>query len=130
MSVSEHGLIMEAGEPAIEIEGLTRRYGEVVAVRGLDMTVEQGDSIRVFTPNGADKTTMRMLTTLTKPTAGSARVAGFDVAERGQVTEHIGYLPAEPPVFDELTGREYLRYLARLRELDTMTTEKRIELLS
>ncbi len=119
---------MQAGEAAIETEGLTKRYGEVVAVRGLEMTVERGTVYGFLGPNGAGKTTtMRMLTTLTKPTTGAARVAGFDVAERGRVTEQIGYLPAEPPVFDELTGREYLRYLARLRELDTTAAAERID---
>ena len=116
------------GDATIRTEGLTKRYGEVVAVRDLDMTVESGTVYGFLGPNGAGKTTtMRMLTTLTEPTAGTARVAGHDVSNRGRVTEHIGYLPAEPPVFDELTGREYLRYIARLRELDGEAAETRIE---
>jgi ABC-2 type transport system ATP-binding protein len=119
---------MVAGEVAIETDGLTKRYGEVVAVRGLDMSVERGAVYGFLGPNGAGKTTtMRMLTTLTVPTTGSARIAGYDIGNRGRVTEHIGYLPAEPPVFDELTGREYLRYIARLRELDSEAGDARIE---
>jgi len=82
----------EAGEVAIETEGLTKRYGKVVAVRGLEMTVERGTVCGFLGPNGAGKTTVRVLTTLTRPTTGAARAAGFDVAERGQVTEQIGYL--------------------------------------
>jgi len=121
-----------AGDAAIETDGLTKRYGGVVAVRDLEMTVDRGTVYGFLGPNGAGKTTtMRMLTTLTRPTAGTARVAGHDIDNRGRVTEHIGYLPAEPPVFDELTGREYLRYIARLRELDEASARERTdELLS
>jgi ABC-2 type transport system ATP-binding protein len=119
---------MGDGDAAISARGLTKRYGEVVAVRDLDMTVERGTVYGFLGPNGAGKTTtMRMLTTLTKPSAGQAQVAGFDVTDRGRVTAQIGYLPAEPPVFDELTGREYLRYITRLRELDEDVAETRIE---
>jgi ABC-2 type transport system ATP-binding protein len=119
---------MVDGEGAIVTEGLTKRYGDVVAVRDLDMTVESGTVYGFLGPNGAGKTTtMRMLTTLTRPTAGTAEIAGHDVTNRGRVTGYIGYLPAEPPVFDELTGREYLRYIARLRELDEESAGNRIE---
>ena len=113
---------------AIETEGLTKRYGNVVAVRSLDLCVNRGEVYAFLGPNGAGKTTtMRMLTTLTKPTEGSAQVAGFDLSQRGGLTERIGYLPAEPPVFEELTGREYLRYIARLHELDPAVAEERID---
>lgn len=105
---------------AISAEGLTKRYGDdVVAVDSLDLAVERGTVYGFLGPNGAGKTTtMRLLTTLTKPTSGTASVAGVPITDRARLTERIGYLPAEPPVFDELTGREYLRYIARLRELD------------
>lgn len=86
---------MQADEAAIETEELTKRYGEVVAVRGLEMTVKRGTVYGFLGPNRAGKTTMRMLTTLTKPTTGAARVAGFDVAERGRVTEQVSCRPAE-----------------------------------
>ena len=123
---SKHGTMTEM---AIAADGLTKRYGgDVLAVDDLDLAVEQGEVYGFLGPNGAGKTTtMRMLTTLTKPTAGTATVAGLSVADRGALTERIGYLPAEPPVFDELTGREYLRYVARLRELDGDDVERRVE---
>ncbi len=115
-------------EIAIAAEDLTKRYGDVLAVDSLDLAVERGEVYGFLGPNGAGKTTtMRMLTSLTKPTDGTASVAGIPVTDRAALTEQIGYLPAEPPVFDELTGREYLRYVARLRELDGEAVEAEIE---
>lgn len=115
-------------ELAIIAEDLTKRYGDVLAVDSLDLAVERGEVYGFLGPNGAGKTTtMRMLTSLTKPTEGTATVAGVPTTDRARLTEHIGYLPAEPPVFDELTGREYLRYVARLRELDGEAVDEKIE---
>ena len=93
--------------PAIRTDGLRKRYGDAVAVADLDLTVESGSVFGFLGPNGAGKTsTIRILTTLTEPTAGTARVAGQPVSDRGAVVEHIGFLPEEPPLYDELTGRE------------------------
>ncbi len=115
-------------ELAISAEDLTKRYGDVLAVDSLELAVERGKVYGFLGPNGAGKTTtMRMLTSLTKPTSGKASVAGVPATDRATLTERIGYLPAEPPVFDELTGREYLRYVARLRELDGAAVEEEIE---
>ncbi|MDY7081338.1 MAG: ATP-binding cassette domain-containing protein, partial [Halobacteria archaeon] len=67
-------------------------------------------------PNGAGKsTTMKMLATLTKPTSGDAEIVGDSIEHRAEVVEHIGYLPEEPPLYDELTGKEQLEYIAGLR---------------
>ncbi len=116
--------------PAIETDGLTKRYGETTAVAGLTMTVDRGTIYGFLGPNGAGKTTtMRMLTTLTKPTSGTARVAGQPIADRESVTPHIGYLPEEPPIYDELTGREQLEYAAGLRDLPEAESTERIESL-
>ncbi|MFC6903982.1 ABC transporter ATP-binding protein [Halalkalicoccus tibetensis] len=104
--------------PAIETEGLTKRYGDEVAVDDLSIEIEPGTVYGFLGPNGAGKTTtMRMLTTLTRPTSGTARVAGASIEERDDVTPHIGYLPDEPPLYDELTGREQLTYIAGLRDV-------------
>jgi len=114
--------------PAIEMETLTKRYGDTMAVSNLTTTVEAGSVYGFLGPNGAGKTTtMRMLTTLTRPTSGSATVAGHDVGDRESVTPHIGYLPEDPPVYDELTGREQLQYVAGLRDLPDAGAEERIE---
>lgn len=113
---------------AIETDGLTKRYGGVTAVSGLELSIGRGEVYGFLGPNGAGKTTtMRLLTTLTEPTAGSGTVAGVPITNRAALTERIGYLPADPPVFDELTGREYLQYIARLRELDGEAATARIE---
>jgi len=102
--------------PAIVAEGLTKRYSGVSAIESLDLTVPRGSVFGFLGPNGAGKTsTIRILTTLTNPTSGTARVAGESVADRAAVVEHIGFLPEEPPLYDELTGREQLEYIAGLR---------------
>jgi len=105
--------------PAIVTDGLTKRYDDVVAIDDLDLTVERGSVFGFLGPNGAGKTsTIRILTTLTEPTAGSARVAGQPVTDRSAVVDRIGFLPEEPPLYDELTGHEQLEYIAGLRRHD------------
>ena len=114
--------------PAIELDELTKRYGETTAVSGLTTTVSEGSVYGFLGPNGAGKTTtMRMLTTLTRPTSGTASVAGHSIENRESVTPHIGYLPEGPPIYDELTGREQLRYVAGLRDLSREESHERIE---
>ncbi len=118
------------GEVAIEADGLTKRYGETVAVDDLSFSVGRGTVYGFLGPNGAGKTTtMRMLTTLTRPTAGTAAVAGYPISDRGAVSRRIGYLPEEPPLYDELTGREQLEYVAGLRDLPPRRVETRIDRL-
>ena len=113
---------------AIEASGLTKRYGSTAVVDSVDLSVERGTVYGFLGPNGAGKTTtMRMLTTLTKPTAGDAAIIGVSVTDRDGVRGSIGYLPEEPPVFDELTGLEQLEYFARLRDIPTEEANSRIE---
>ncbi|KYH26540.1 trehalose/maltose import ATP-binding protein MalK [Halalkalicoccus paucihalophilus] len=113
--------------PAIETEGLSKRYDEEVAVNDLSVSIDPGTVYGFLGPNGAGKTTtMRMLTTLTRPTSGTARVAGASIEDRDTVTPHIGYLPDEPPLYDELTGREQLTYIAGLRDLPEAETHERM----
>jgi ABC-2 type transport system ATP-binding protein len=113
---------------AIEANGLTKRFGEVVAVDDLDLSIERGAVYGFLGPNGSGKTTtMRILTTLTRATAGEARIMGVDVRNRRRVIEHIGYLPEEPPLFDELTGREQLRHMAALHDIQSEVAEERIQ---
>ncbi|MDS0294917.1 ABC transporter ATP-binding protein [Halogeometricum luteum] len=112
---------------AIEAQGLTKRFGSEVAVEGLDLTVAPGTVYGFLGPNGAGKTTtMRMLTSLTRPTNGEAWIDGQSVSDRDAVRASIGYLPEEPPVFDELTGREQLEYFGRLRDLPPEIIDRRI----
>jgi ABC-2 type transport system ATP-binding protein len=114
--------------PAIDADGLTKRYGDETAVANLDLTVPAGTVYGFLGPNGAGKTTtIRILTTLLRPTEGTARIAGESVTDRDSVTPHLGYLPEEPPLFDELTGREQLEYVAGLRDLPDAAATTRID---
>ncbi|MFI6105575.1 ATP-binding cassette domain-containing protein [Streptomyces sp. NPDC051310] len=101
---------------AVLSEGLEKRYGDVHALRGLDLAVPEGTVCGVLGPNGAGKTTaVRVLTTLTTPDAGSARVAGHDVVrDPASVRRRIGVTGQYASVDGDLTGRENLRLFARL----------------
>jgi ABC-2 type transport system ATP-binding protein len=102
--------------PAIATADLTKRYGQTTAVAGLDLSIDGGVVYGFLGPNGAGKTTtMRMLTGLVEPTGGEARVAGVDCRDRAALVDHVGLLPEEPPLYDELSGREQLRFAADLR---------------
>jgi ABC-2 type transport system ATP-binding protein len=119
-----------APENAIETDGLTKRYYDAAAVEDLRLRIEPGSIYGFLGPNGAGKTTtMQMLATLTTPTSGTARIAGQPIAEREAVTPHIGYLPEEPPLYDELTGREQLEYVAGLCDMAPARSNERIEAL-
>ena len=112
---------------AIRATGLRKEYGDTTAVAELSLEVPSGEVYGFLGPNGAGKTTtMRMLTTLTTPTAGEAWVAGEPVTDR-TTARHLGYLPTEPAVHDELTGREQLSFVAAMRELDRETAAARID---
>ncbi len=99
---------------AIETKGLTKHYGDVKAVDGLDVTVKQGELFALLGVNGAGKTTaMRMLSCLTAPTAGTATVMGHDVvAAASAVRQVIGLSPQETAVAPHLTAAENLQFMA------------------
>jgi ABC-2 type transport system ATP-binding protein len=101
---------------AVLSEGLEKRFGEVHALRGLDLAVAEGTVCGVLGPNGAGKTTaVRLLTTLLAPDAGSARVAGYDVVrEQDAVRRQIGVTGQSTSVDVELTGRQNLQLFAKL----------------
>ncbi len=103
----------------IQTEGLTRRYGRQTAVDGLSLEISEREIFGFLGPNGAGKTTtILMLLGLTEPTAGQARVLGFDPAHDPlQIKRQVGYLPENVGFYDDLTGRENLRYMARLNQL-------------
>jgi heme ABC exporter ATP-binding subunit CcmA len=102
--------------PAIELEGLTRRYGDREALAGVTLSLEPGASLVVFGPNGAGKTTLlRILATLLRPHGGTARVLGRDLPRDGwAVRGRIGFLGHAPLLYRDLTARENLRFHARL----------------
>jgi len=101
---------------AIELEGLTRRYGERVALEDVTLTVPAGTTLVVFGPNGAGKSTLlRVLATLLRPHSGVVRVLGRALPDDGwAVRGRIGLLTHEPLLYRDLSGRENLRFHARL----------------
>jgi heme exporter protein A len=106
--------------PAIELRGAGRRYGERAALRDVTLTLEAGRTLVVFGPNGAGKTTLlRMLATLLRPHAGEVRVLGRPLPADGYaVRGRIGFLGHEAMLYRELSGRENLRFYARLYGVD------------
>jgi heme exporter protein A len=101
---------------AIELERLERRYGERVALGGVSVRVEEGQTLAVLGGNGAGKTTLlRVLAGLLRPHGGSARVLGAALPdERWRLPSQVGYVGHDPLLYRELSGRENLRYHARL----------------
>ena len=105
---------------AIEIEGLTKHYGDVVAVDGLDLTVEEGEIFGFLGPNGAGKsTTIDILLDFVRPTGGSATVLGHDAQRESMaVRRQIGVLPDAYHVYDRLTGRQHMEFVVDSKEVD------------
>jgi heme exporter protein A len=105
---------------AIELDGLERRYGERVALAGVSVRVEAGQTLAVLGGNGAGKTTLlRVLAGLLRPHGGHASVLGAELPrERWRLPGQVGYLGHEPLLYRELSGRENLRYQARLHGVE------------
>ncbi|HEX3223418.1 MAG TPA: ABC transporter ATP-binding protein [Nocardioides sp.] len=103
--------------PAIRTQALTKRYGRTLALDGIDLEVPQSVVFGYLGPNGAGKsTTIRLLTGLLRPTSGRVEVLGRDVSADRDAAQHlIGYLPGDFVAYPELTGEEYLAYVAALR---------------
>ena len=113
----------------IEVDHLTKRFGSVKAIENVTFQVEKGEILGFLGPNGAGKTTtMRILTCFLPATEGTARVAGFDVFDAPmEVKRRIGYLPENPPVYNELTVDSYLDFVAKIKGVDPKERKKRIE---
>ena len=114
---------------AIETNGLTRRFGDLRAVDGLDLRVEAGKFYGFLGPNGAGKsTTIKMLTGLLAPTSGTMCILGEQVDDPDKarrVKRRIGVVPEELALFDNLTGREYLTFIGRMYKLPAETVDER-----
>ncbi|MBP89075.1 MAG: ABC transporter [Planctomycetaceae bacterium] len=100
----------------IDIEQVTRCYGSKTAVSELDLHIPRGELFAFLGPNGAGKTTtIKMMVGLLQPTSGLVRVAGYDVGkETREANLRTGYVPDEPYLYDKLTGREFLHFIAEL----------------
>jgi len=113
----------------IELRGVWREFGERVALDGVDLSLAAGESLVVLGPNGAGKTTLlRILATLLRPSGGEARVLGCALPDEGwRLRGRIGYLGHEPLLYRDLSGRENLRFQARLHGIERGEAEGRIE---
>jgi len=133
MAVAEQpaGRSAPAEVQAIRTKGLTKRYGEFTAVDKLDLAVRHGEVFGLLGPNGAGKTTtILMLLGLTQPSAGTARVLDLDPARSPlAVKRQVGYLPDNVGFYGGMTGRQNLRYTARLNGIDRRTMDERIDQL-
>jgi len=113
----------------IETYDLTRYYGRKLAVENLNMTIGKGEVFGFIGPNGAGKTTtIRMLSCLIQPTRGTARVGGHDILEEPlEVKRIVGLVPENPPLYDRLTGREYLEFVGMLYKVPESGRKRRID---
>ena len=128
MTKPYQGDTMSEPPHAIETENLTRRFGDLIAVDCLNIGVDRGVIFGFLGPNGAGKsTTINMLASLLPPTAGTAKVSGFDVhREPLEVKRRIGVVPEEPSLYERLTASEQIELVGRLHRLTSKDIEQRI----
>ncbi len=120
---------MNATMPLIECHNLVKRYGEKVAVNDVTFDVRPGEIFGFLGPNGAGKTTtIKIIVGLLRPTSGSVKVAGYDVQLQPlQAKAASGYVPDTPNLYAKLTGRELLRFVADLYDLDRQRARQRVD---
>ena len=113
----------------IEVVGLSKNYGDYIAVHSATFSATKGEIVGFLGPNGAGKTTtMRMLSTFLPPSSGSARIAGFDVVTQSdQVRRNIGYLPENPPLYGEMRVDEFLYFVGRIKGLPEAQLASRVD---
>jgi len=114
--------------PIVAIEGVSKLYGGVAAVRDVTLHVRRGEVLGLLGPNGSGKTTLlRMLTGYLSPTSGRLSVAGYDTErQRMEARRRIGYVPESLPLYSHMRVGEFLRFMARLRGLDSAAAEAAI----
>jgi ABC-2 type transport system ATP-binding protein len=113
----------------IEVQHLTKRYGPFTAVDDVSFKAERGEILGFLGPNGAGKTTtMRILTGYMPPTDGKALVAGYDVLEKPiEAKRRTGYLPETPPLYPDMTVRDYLEFCARIKGVSRAQRKSRVD---
>lgn len=113
----------------IQVKDLTKDYGPRRAINKLNFSIAKGDVVGFLGPNGAGKsTTMKIITGFMAPSHGTASVAGFDVFEQPlEVKKRIGYLPETPPVYADMYVRDYLKYVAALKQVPKEKIEKSVD---
>ena len=118
-----------SNSPMIEVNNLTKFYGDFPAIENLSFTVAKGEILGFLGPNGAGKTTaMRILTGFMPPTSGSAKIAGLDVVDQSlDARRHIGYLPETVPLYTEMSVEEYLKFMGSIRGMDAKWRDRRVD---
>ncbi len=113
----------------IQLQSLTKKYGDFEALKSLDLTVPQGMLYGLLGPNGAGKTTaLRIIAGILQPTAGSVVVGGFDVQEDPErAKSKLGYIPDRPFIYEKLTGAEFLKFVAGLYGQNGADLDRRID---
>lgn len=116
---------------AIEIQQVTKRYGQFTAVDGLNLAIHEGELFAFLGPNGAGKTTtLKMTAGLLLPDIGCVRVCGYTMGRDGrQAKAQLAYVPDEPYLYEKLSGREFLEFVARMYGLSSEVKKKRTAML-
>ncbi len=116
-------------EMILKLENLSKNYGRVEAVKNLDLEVRQGEVFGFLGPNGAGKTTtIKVCTGLLRPTGGRVWIKGYELGqEPARAKSYLGYVPDNPFLYEKLTGREYVQFVARLYQVNSENRERRIE---
>ncbi|MBP7844128.1 MAG: ATP-binding cassette domain-containing protein [Proteobacteria bacterium] len=112
----------------IEVTNLEKKYGDFAALHGISFKVEKGEILGLLGPNGAGKsTTMKILSAFMPASSGSAKVAGFDVFEDPmEIKKRVGYLPENPPLYLDMRVKEYLEFVAQLKQLPNAKIPERV----
>jgi ABC-2 type transport system ATP-binding protein len=113
----------------LNIQNLVKSYQDLKAVKGVDLEVPKGEIFGFLGPNGAGKTTtIKMVVGLLKPTSGTVSIGGFDIGTQSSEAKSIlGYIPDRPFIYEKLTGREYLMFIADLYNMDAAVAAKRAQ---
>jgi len=113
----------------IEVQGLTKRYGDFTAIRDVAFQVEKGEILGFLGPNAAGKTTtMRILTCFMPASAGTARVAGYDIFKESlEVRRNVGYLPENAPLYFDMRVRPYLEFVAKIKDIPGRDQSKAVK---
>src|SRR5690606_21257105 len=128
---SAGGDVVASRTPRIEARKLTEKYGDLAAVNGINLSIAAGQVFGLHDPNGVGRTTtILLLLGLNDPTSGSARHGGLDQTHSPvAVKRRVGYMPDAVGFYEDMTGRENLRYTARLNEVEDELVEDRIQTL-
>lgn len=119
----------EEGKNLIQVKNVTKKYGEIVAVDDISFSIEEGEIVGLLGPNGAGKsTTMNIITGFIEATQGEILVGGYDILKKPQkAKKQIGYMPEGVPLYNDLTVKEFINYMADLKMVPSKTKKEHIQ---